>query len=140
METTKSDIDTIRSMMVLAGGILSFSAVAWSIINSKLQKARSAPAKDRIIGTTLGFVAFSLFASGGLVTAFVSVRLIGFFLSLAGFIVMAFGYVRSPGVTSKSETLTVIVAAAGLVFMFVFALFAPIIERIVLVLQNLTTK
>jgi hypothetical protein len=140
METTKSDIDTIRSMLVLAAGILTFSAVAWNIINSKLQKARSVAAKERIIGTTLGFIATGLMASGGLAIAFPASKLIGFFLSLAGFIVMAFGYARVPAVPSRSETLNVIVASAVLVFMSVFVLFAPIIDRIVLILQILSKK
>ena len=111
-----------------------------NITNSKLKKARSVAAKEKIIGTTLGIVAVALIVSGSILAVSMSVRLIGFFVSLAGFLVMAFDYARGQNAPSRTETLSVIATASGLVFMFVFALFAPIIERIVLALEMIAIK
>jgi hypothetical protein len=131
MATQIIEPDTAKSVMTLAGGILVFTSTAWAIVNSKLAKARSAAAKERIIGTTLGLVVIGLSVCGGLLSVFTSLRLVGAWLLIVGFMVMAFGYIRVPALPSRLETAILIVAAANSVFMFVFAIFAPIIQRIV---------
>lgn len=64
MATQNIDADTTRSMMTLAGGALALIAAASTIVHARLQKARSAEARDKVITIAFGATMLFLTVSG----------------------------------------------------------------------------
>ena len=64
MLSTHIDADTAKSAMTLLGAVLVFISTASAIVNNRLDKARNAAAKERVVSTAFGCVLVILQAIG----------------------------------------------------------------------------
>jgi hypothetical protein len=111
MDSTSTDKDTINAAMNLAGAILVFVATVSAIVNNRLQKAKNAEHRERIISNILAFGCFGLCAASFVVDITVhSYPLIIWLLaaSMATYIVK-FLYDKAPA--SKIEIVILVIWA-----------------------------
>jgi hypothetical protein len=105
MPNTNTDAETIRSILTLAGGVLSFSAVVIGIINAQLRKAKTAAARERVISNAFrlamgGFPLAGLALSWGFGAEQAALWLFGL-----GTASVSINYLRKPAPASRAETL-----------------------------------
>jgi hypothetical protein len=139
MQNTSPDAETIRSVLTFLGGALAFSAVVIGIINAKLQKAKTAAAKERVISRTFGIagaccpiIGIVLYWGFGIETALV------WFLCLST-VFVSLGYLYTAGAPRRAETLVLVVSwcgAALIITLHLISLGLGLIERIVGVLHK----
>ena len=116
MPSTHIDADTAKSAMTLLGAVLVFISTASAIVNNRLDRARNAAAKERVVSTAFGCALVILQAVGcvmlftiGAVLVFVSL----FFLSV---ILLSVNYLRRPEPLPRMATLALIIYWSFLVF------------------------
>lgn len=116
MATPNIEADNTRLLIIVAAGILTVTAAAWTFISKRLDKIRSASPKDRTLTTTLGCFAIGLCAFGSLlVWLFDSLPMGIAFLALGAFTVAA-SYLRLRTPPSRQETFMLVVTMCGLTF------------------------
>lgn len=127
----KMDADTIKSFMTLAGGVLTFSAVVLAIVNSQLQKAKTASSRERVVRTTLN-VAGVLFALAGLITiiAGAGVNVVAICLFSISCIIASIDYLRHSETPSRLETFVLIFMICVVFFLINLYFFTHFFGRI----------
>jgi len=117
-------------MLTFVGGVLSFCAVVIGIVNTKLKKARTTAAKERVISEVFG-VASAGFPFMGIVLCW------GFGITTAlvwcfclGTVFVSLGYLRTTGATRRGETLVLVASWCGAIAMLIFDLLRGMLEII----------
>ena len=139
MDAHKIDADFAKSFMTLAGGILTLSAVALNIVSAKLQKAKTAGARERVIAITIGTAAL-LFSLAGMITLLAigrSLIVVGLFCMVG--VLVSILYLRCSGLPSRFETFILVVSICS-VFFFVTLYFFDRILGLVEMLTALVAK
>ena len=117
-------------MLTFVGGVLSFCAVVIGIINTKLKKARTTAAKERVISQVFG-VASVGFPFMGIVLGWgfgITVALVlGFCL---GTVFVSLGYLWTTAAIRRGETLLLVVSWCGAILMLIFDLLRGMLESI----------
>jgi hypothetical protein len=139
MRNTNPDAETIRSVLTFLGGALAFSAVVIGIINAKLQKAKTAAAKERVISRTFG-IAGACSPMIGIILCWgfgIETALVWFFC--LGTVFVSLGYLYTAGPPRRVETLVLVVSWCGAALMITLHLISlglGFIERIFDVLRK----
>ena len=115
MASTHIDADSTKSAMTLIAAVLVFASTAWAIVNSKLEKARNAAARERVISGTFVCAVVILQSFGCIV--FVAIGSWAIFISLYGASVFIHSiyFLRRPEPLPRFAVLNLVVSWSGLV-------------------------
>jgi hypothetical protein len=140
MPNTNTDAETITSILTLAGGVLSFSAVVIGIINAQLRKAKTAAARERVISNAFG-LAMAGFPLAGLALSW------GFGAERAALCLFGLGtasvsinYLRKTAPASRAETLGLVgswCAMTSLIMFYWFERVLGLIGGMIAVIQRM---
>jgi hypothetical protein len=122
MGNTSPDPQTIGPTLTLVGGVLSFSAVVIGIINAKLQKAKSAAAKERVISEAFGVASAGFPLLGIVLTWGLEQRTAGLCSWCLGTVFVSLGYLRTTAPPRRAETLVLVASWCATTSMLIFDL------------------
>jgi hypothetical protein len=129
MANTNIDPDTTKLAMGLATALLVFASTAWNIVNSKLNKARNAAARDRIIGTTLGWLSTGLYLLA-CVIGFLGALDFSLLFIIAGFIVVVCDYFRRRYPPGRGEIFMLVLGAFFVLYSILISLLFRVVDTL----------
>ena len=121
-------------MMVLASGILSFSAVVIGIINARLQKAKTAASREKVISITFSIGATAFPLVGFILWFGFDAERAALWFFVFGTILVSIDYLWSNLPSTRGQTFILLLswfATVSLFFLYWLGRIIGIIERIV---------
>lgn len=134
--------------MTLVGGVLTFSAVVLGIVNSQLQKAKTASAREKVVRTVLS-VASVLFALASLITiiAGAGVGVVAICLFSISCIIDSILYLRRSEAPNRIETFALIIKICAVLFLinlyfssYFFGRILDLIEKEINLIEKLSNR
>jgi CDP-diglyceride synthetase len=115
MNMNATDSENAKALMTLIGGALGFAAVALSIINAYLQKAKTEQDRIKVIMTILNISGMVLAVAGAIVVMVFGVVKAPIFLFSASCLLSIIVYMASPDKPSRADTITIILLICNVI-------------------------
>ena len=132
MEPPNSEIELLNKLVPFATLAVTVVLGTWTMY----QGTKTVAAKAKLINLLLAGGTALMVLSSAILIVFVGARALGLLALTAGVIGMMIQFLRNPAPVSRLELLQMMVAVSLGGVAYVFCIFAPLIDKIVLVLQK----
>jgi hypothetical protein len=122
-----NDTETIRSILIFAGGALGFAGAVIAFVNSRLQRATTAAARYKLCINLLVGLESALWLGGFLAAAAFGSLRVGLWFIFFAYIVYCVLFLIGRGVSLRADILMLVICTGLLVVMFLLS----IIDRLV---------